>query len=496
MSRKSTNLPGSAGAILVAEDDADIGASLEMILGAEGYEVTVCGDGLEALERSKESAFDLVLTDFRMPGMGGLDLLKHLREAHPLRPVILMTAHGNTELAIEATKRGAYDYLLKPFDIDELIDVVAQAMKAGKTMRQRVRMGESSTTGEPSLLGSSRPMQNVYKEIGRIAPADVTVLILGETGSGKELVARAIYQHSQRNEKPFVAVNCGAIPENLLESELFGHVRGAFTGATADRIGRFEQAHGGTLFLDEIGDLPMPVQVKLLRVIQERLVQPLGSNREIPVDVRIIAATHQPLPALIKAKRFREDLYYRINSAIITLPALRDREGDLEELVRHFISEASAEYQLPSPAFSKSVITQLRRHDWPGNVRELRNVVRQIVLRSRGYAVSTELVRAILIGGGDEVHLPVGEENDFDLAIEAPVRREVVAARDSGKGQVHRDLVSQLERRIMKTALDLAEDHLGKVSDWLGISRVTLRKKMAEHGLGKGGESPLRHDED
>ncbi len=475
---------GASGTILVAEDDTDIGESLEMVLGGEGYAVTLCRDGREALEEAGRNSYDLVLTDFRMPGMGGLDLMRQLREANPLRPVILMTAHGNTELAIEATKRGAFDYLLKPFDLEELIGVVGQAVKAGRTMRQRIRLGESSPAGESSLLGSCRAMQRVYKEIGRIAPADVTVLILGETGSGKELVARAIYQHSQRCAAPFVAVNCGAIPENLLESELFGHVRGAFTGATSDRVGRFEQAQGGTLFLDEIGDLPMPVQVKLLRVIQERRVQPLGSNREIAVDVRIIAATHQPLPTLIKEKRFREDLYYRINSAIITLPPLREREGDLAGLVRHFVSEAAADFRVPPPDLSRAVMNRLERHPWPGNVRELRNVIRQLVLRSRGYAVSVDLVESVLRGGEDAVADRSDHEgNDFDAVIAGPVRAALVEAREAGKGRVHRDLTGRLECRIIRTALELSGHHLGKVAAWLGISRVTLRKKMADHDL-------------
>jgi DNA-binding NtrC family response regulator len=471
------------GSILIAEDDPDIAASLEMILTGEGYEVTVRHDGAAAHETAAAGTYDLVLTDFRMPGLGGLDLLQRLRELQPQRPVILMTAHGNTDLAIEATKRGAYDYLLKPFDIDELLAAVSQAMRASRTMLKRVRLGADAVPGQPGLIGECRAMQRVYKEIGRIAPTDATVLILGETGTGKELVARAIYQHSQRQRGPFVAVNCGAIPENLLESELFGHVRGAFTGATGDRVGRFEQAHGGTLFLDEIGDLPLPVQVKLLRVLQERRVQPLGGSREIPVDVRILAATHQPLGELIAAKRFREDLYYRINSAVISLPPLRERGEDLETLISAFAAEAAAEYGVPRPDLPKPAMTRLARHSWPGNVRELRNVVRQAVLLSRGYPVTPEILEGAIEPAPDASGGAASGPGDFASAIAGPVREALEKARKTGFGSVLGDFVRELERQLMHKALDLSGGHAGRVADWLGISRVTLRKKLAEHGI-------------
>lgn len=470
-----------AGSILVAEDDPDIAASLEMILSGEGYLITLCGDGAEALEVADAGDHDLVLTDFRMPGLGGLELLRRLREARPQRPVILMTAHGNTDLAIEATKLGAYDYLLKPFDIAELLGTVGQAMRASRTVTRRVRLGEPARAGQPGLIGRCRSMQRVYKDIGRFAPTDTSVLILGETGTGKELVARALFQHSRRQGGPFIAVNCGAIPENLLESELFGHVRGAFTGATADRVGRFEQAHGGTLFLDEIGDLPLPVQVKLLRVLQDRRVQPLGGSRDVPVDVRILAATHQPLARLIAEKRFREDLYYRLNSAVISLPPLRERGEDLDELVDAFLAEAAAELALPVPEMTKPARGTLARHNWPGNVRELRNVVRLAVLQSRGYPVSSEIIQGCI--ESDLASAAAGGGGDFHRVIAGPVREAIEAARREGAGRVLGDLVKAVEVQAIGRALDLAAGHLGKVSAWLGISRVTLRKKLAEHRL-------------
>ncbi|RBP36644.1 two-component system nitrogen regulation response regulator GlnG [Roseimicrobium gellanilyticum] len=486
---------GRSGAILVVEDDVDIAASLEMILAAEDYSVTVCHDGRDGLAKAGEGTYDLVMTDLRLPGMGGMELLETLREKHPLRPVILMTAHGNSELAIEAIKRGAYDYVLKPFDLEDLLKLVAEAVRASKSAGSESRRSRATATSpkDPGLLGRSRGMLTVWKDIGRIAPTDTSVLILGETGTGKELVARAICHHSARRAGPFVVVNCGAIPENLLESELFGHVRGAFTGATRDRVGRFEQAKGGTLFLDEIGDLPLPVQVKLLRALQERRIQPLGSNRELPVDVRIIAATHQPLAQRIEEKRFREDLYYRINAAVIQLPALREREGDVELLIAHFLEEAAADYQLPRPAIPARVMNRLLQHEWPGNVRELRNAVRQIALRSRGYEVTTVLVEAVL-GGGVEQAVQGSGTTDFDQAIRQSVLHALEEAQKSGKGEVHRDLVERLERSLIRTALTLSDSHLGQVCDWLGISRVTLRKKMQEHGFEKADTEPPAQD--
>ncbi|MCB1077447.1 MAG: sigma-54-dependent Fis family transcriptional regulator, partial [Verrucomicrobiae bacterium] len=368
-------------------------------------------------------------------------------------------------------------------DIGELLEVVGKAMRASRTMLRQVRLGSEGTPEQPGIIGQSREMQRVYKEIGRVAPTDATVLILGETGTGKELVARAIFQHSRRQAGPFVAVNCGAIPENLLESELFGHVRGAFTGATVDRVGRFVQAQGGTLFLDEIGDLPLPVQVKLLRVLQERKVQPLGGSREIPVDVRIISATHQPLSELIAGKRFREDLYYRINSAVISLPPLRERGEDLDALIRAFAAEAAGEFDLPRPDISGPSMRLLSRHSWPGNVRELRNVIRQAVLQSRGYPVSPETIQGAIDSGGPGAVISTGGKDDFAAAIQQPVRAALEVAKKNGVGSVLGDFVRELERQLISKALDLSAGHLGRVSEWLGISRVTLRKKLGEQGI-------------
>ena len=284
----------STTTILLIEDDARIAGELRRVLESEGWKILLAESGEAGLARAAEKKCDLVITDFRLPGASGIEVLKRLQAAQPRLPVILMTAHGTTETAIEATKLGAYDYLLKPFEMPELIALVQKALASSRLMFEPVTVGSASGTRD-SIVGQSRAMQEIYKEIGRVAAKPVTVLIRGETGTGKELVARALYQHSDRAERPFIAVNCAAIPETLLESELFGHERGAFTGADARRIGRFEQAHGGTIFLDEIGDLSANTQAKLLRVLQEKCIQRLGGKETIPIDARVIAATHRDI---------------------------------------------------------------------------------------------------------------------------------------------------------------------------------------------------------
>jgi len=402
--------------ILVVDDDPDILATLEMILSGEGCSVELRQDGSEGYRAASDSDYDLILSDFRMPGMGGLELLAKLVEEMPSCPVILMTAHGNTDLAIEATKQGAFDYLLKPFEIDDLLKVVAKGVKAGRSGVRKSKTGTRQVSRErvePKMLGNSRAMQTVYKEIGRVAPTEVTVLITGETGTGKELVAKAIHQHSKRSGGPFVAVNCGAIPENLLESELFGHVKGAFTGADATRTGRFEQTAGGTLFLDEIGDMPLLVQVKLLRVLQEGTFQALGSSDEKRADVRVVAATHRDIPEMIRREAFREDLFFRLSALQISLPRLSARKEDIHGLVSQFLIDAANEAGIPVPRVSSSLISYLEKLEWPGNIRQLKNVIRYVVLHSRGFTIEKDLIEEALAGnsvsrtkGGDHKGSP------------------------------------------------------------------------------------------
>jgi DNA-binding NtrC family response regulator len=347
--------------ILLIEDDPSAGAAVQRVLAAEGFEVEWVRRGDTGLEAARTSHHDLVLTDFKLPGLSGLELIAKVHESAPQLPIIMMTAHGTTETAIEATKLGACEYLTKPFEVDELLDLVNTAVRNSRLMFEPVDLGEARASNH-ALLGNSRVMQEIYKSIGRVAATPVTVLILGATGTGKELVARAIYQHSTRAGEPFIAINCAAIPTDLLESELFGHERGAFTGANQRRIGRFEQANRGTIFLDEIGDLRMDTQAKLLRVLQERTIYRLGGDEAIPVDVRIIAATHRDLEAAMRENEFREDLYYRLSVVTLRLPPLRDRAEDIPGLVRHFIHKHGREFGRETSGNSR--ILCARRFFW------------------------------------------------------------------------------------------------------------------------------------
>src|SRR5881628_1629911 len=335
--------------ILLIEDDPGIVMTLRRVLTGEGHETLVETRWDSGLIRARGEEFDVVLTDMKLPGLNGLELVRELHGAKPRLPIILITAHGTTETAIQATKSGAYDYLLKPFEIPELLELVEKALASRRLMTEPVELGGAGETRD-ALIGNSRVMQSIYKEIGRIASKPVNVLIRGETGTGKELIARAIYQHSDRATAPFVAINSAAIPETLLESELFGHERGAFTGAELRRIGRFEQADHGTIFLDEIGDMTPGTQVKLMRVLQERCLQRLGGKDTIPVDVRVIAATHRDLESALRQKQFREDLYYRLSVVVITLPPLRERKEDIPDLVKYFLRKHAAELGVADPS--------------------------------------------------------------------------------------------------------------------------------------------------
>src|SRR5438552_18344406 len=341
----------AAAKILLIEDDPGIVMTLRRVLAEEGHEVLVEKRGDTGRARARDHAaagLDVVITDMKLPGLNGLDLVRELHAAQPRLPIILMTAPATTETAIEATKSGAYDYLLKPFEMPELIELVEKAFASSRLMTEPVELGAPGSARD-ALIGNSRLMQSIYKEIGRIASKPINVLIRGETGTGKELIARAIYQHSERASAPFIAINCAAIPETLLESELFGHERGAVTGAEPLRIGRFDRADHGTIFLDEIGDMTPGTQIKLLRVLQEKCLQRLGGKETIPVDLRVIAATHRDLESALQYKQFREDLYYRLSVVVITLPPLRERKEDIPELVKYFLGKYAADLGIANP---------------------------------------------------------------------------------------------------------------------------------------------------
>jgi DNA-binding NtrC family response regulator len=468
-------IPMKAPRVLLIEDDHAIAASLGPVLREEGYEVVHEPRGDDGFRQATEGQFDAVLADLKLPGLNGLDLVRALHQARPRLPIILITAHGTTDTAIDAMKSGAYDYLLKPFHVPELLDLLARAVRSSRQMSETVELGPS-VPGRAAIVGQSRAMQMVYKEIGRVAARPVTVLILGETGTGKELVARAIYQHSERAGKPFVAVHCAAIPETLLESELFGHERGAFTGADSRRIGRFEQAHEGVILLDEVGDMTLGTQIKLLRVLQEKTIQRLGSRETIPVDVRVIAATHRDLEGAIRAGDFREDLYYRLNVATIVLPPLRDRPEDVPALVGYFMQKFGPELGHAAPVVQADALEVFRGHRWPGNVRELENVVRKSLLRTQGYPITAEHVRTALRGVG-----AIGPK--AEPSVRQAVAELLAAAQCGELTDVRERLLNEADRELFSQAIRLARGNQAKAARWLGVARLTMREKLNQFGI-------------
>jgi nitrogen regulation protein NR(I) len=471
----------TAAKILLVDDDAGITDTLARVLADEGYDVAMEKRGDDGLARASAEVFNAVVTDLKLPGLSGLELVRQLHAARPRLPIILITAFGTTQTAIEATKFGAYDYLLKPFDIPQLLDLIRRAVDSNRLMSEPVTLGEPGAARD-AIVGRSAAMQAIYKEIGRIAARPVNVLIRGETGTGKELIARAIYQHSDRANAPFVAINCAAIPETLLESELFGHERGAFTGATAQRIGRFEQANHGTIFLDEIGDITLGTQVKLLRVLQEKTLQRLGGQETIPVDVRVLAATHHDLEAAIRQKLFREDLYYRLNVVGISLPALRQRREDIPELVRYFLAKYGAELGNASPSIHAEAMEFLQSHSWPGNVRELENVIRKALLFAQDYTINADHVRTALskdAGADDAANGTLGELIDGLLA----------AAQRGETADVHAQVLAGAERELFRRAIALTDGNQAKAARWLGVSRITMKAKLVQFGFHPASEN-------
>jgi nitrogen regulation protein NR(I) len=467
------------GNILIVDDDAQLRQSFEKLLTAEGHVVKTASSGEAAITMVRTAVPDLVIMDVRMPGMSGLEAFKAMHEIEPKLPVIIMTAYGTTETAIEATKLGAFEYVLKPFeDIQDILVLIGQALEAGRFMRSRVEMDVApDTAAADALIGKSKPMQEVYKAIGRVAPTDATVLIRGESGTGKELVARAIYQHSLRSAKPFLVINCVAIPETLLESELFGYEKGAFTGAVNRRVGKFEQAHGGTVFLDEIGDMPFSIQAKILRLLQEKSIERLGGREPIPVDVRIIAATNRDLEAALAQGRFREDLYYRLKVVTLGLPPLRERSQDITLLAEYFLSRFGKEMDVSNPGMTNEAKLLLQNYQWPGNVRELANAMQKALIFSRGYPIHPEDVsRAI---GGAALGREAGEAR-ADEIVRQWVRQSLV----SGDGRdVFEECMDHFASLLISEALDLTGGNRSRAAKLLGISRPTLLSKIDKYHL-------------
>lgn len=426
--------------VLIADDDPGFRQSLGLLLEAEGYDVVAEGDPSKALERARAESFDLVLCDVRMPGMDGIEFLRKYQAERGPALVIMMSAYGGEDQAIAAMKEGAYDYLSKPFRSDEVLLTLRKAMERER-LRGRVASLEAELAAwvEPDLAAESPAMRKVRDLATRVAPHATTVLITGESGTGKEVVARAIHRMSPRREAPFVAVNCGAIPEHLLESELFGHVRGAFTGAAADKLGLFEEADHGTLLLDEIGDLPPPLQVKLLRVLQEGEIRRVGDARSRRVDVRVLAATARDLEADVHEGRFREDLYYRLNVVRIHLPPLRERAEDLDSLVASLV-ERTARRTGKQVTLAKEAMTAIRGHSWPGNVRELENALERAVVLSPDGVIRDIVVGTPRAGRQDET---AGSVTTLEAALRSAERQAIdraLAAADGNRKEAARIL--------------------------------------------------------
>lgn len=459
--------------ILIVDDDPQLRQSFERILRQEGYEILTASSAEAGIESVRRYEPDLAVMDFRLPGMTGLEGFTEIQKIDAKLPVIIMTAFGTTDTAIEATKLGAFDYIIKPFEIPNILELIKKGLEARRFMRSKVRLDgppEASVDGD-AIIGRSKPMQNVYKAIGRVAPTDATVLIRGESGTGKELAARAIYQHSLRSERPFLIINCVAIPETLLESELFGYEKGAFTGASTRRVGKIEQANGGTVFLDEIGDMPLSIQAKILRLLQERSIERLGGRHPISVDVRVIAATNRDLEASLAKNAFREDLYYRLKVVTLNLPPLRDRNKDISLLAEYFLHYFSQSMKMHNPGITREAVTSLEQYAWPGNVRELANTIQKALIFNRGCPLTGEEIDKALASPCQDT----SESHPLDIHAWA---RQTLFSTKNTSSTPYQDMMDQMSAVIIGEALKLCQGNHSKTAKYLGISRPTLLAKI------------------
>jgi two-component system response regulator AtoC len=457
--------------VLLVDDEPGVLYTLSEVLKERGHAISSARSGADALGKLEDA--DVVITDLAMPGMNGLELMGQIVARDPSLPVILLTAHGSERVAVAAMKQGAYDYLAKPFDIDEVALVIARALEARRLRVDNRRLAAEQTLGR-RIVGASRPMRRLLEATSRVASRDVTVLVRGETGTGKEFVAELLHAQSPRADKPLVRFNCAALPPELADAELFGHTRGAFTGANASRPGYFSQAHGGTLILDEIGELPPGVQAKLLRALQEGEIQPVGSGRIDKVDVRVVAATNRDLAADVKAGTFREDLYYRLAVVELVVPPLRERRDDIPALAEEFARRYGEKFGLGSVSLEPSLIAALAEAEWPGNVRQLENTIARLAALSTGGVIGLNDFRA------SETSSP---------SPPAPTDASEDPPPDARNGPSLKEQVEAFERGLVARALDGTRGNQSEAARRLGVSRVTLIDKMKKYGL-KGPQRP------
>ena len=453
--------------ILVVEDERAIQLAIRGLLRRDGYEVQLADNGGAAIRKLEEGPVDLVLTDLALgQGPTGMDVLRAARETQPEAAVVMITAHGTEKIAVEAMKLGADDYVPKPFDNEELRVVVERALERTRLQRENRMLLErvEKDFGFENLIGSGPGMKMVFETIQKVAETDLSVLIRGESGTGKELVAQALHQRSSRRARPFVAVNCAAISRELVESELFGHEKGAFTGADARRVGKFEAAHGGTIFLDEIGDMPAETQAKVLRVLEEREFERVGGNRGVAVDVRVVAATHRDLEHEVREGRFREDLYYRLNVVEVALPPLRERVEDIPALVQRFLANVAERLERDRKMVDAGALSALGKYSWRGNVRELRNVIEQAAVLSAGEAIGVADLRLAAI---DEP----GQSGELSVSIDIPFR------------DAKRAVVENFERTYLIEALRAHDGNISRTAESIGMVRQSLQQKIRELGL-------------
>jgi len=472
--------PSASGrTILIADDDRAIRTVLSQALGRAGYEVRTTGTAATLWTWVSDGAGDLVITDVVMPDENGLDLIPRIKKIRPDLRIIVMSAQNTLLTAVKATERGAFEYLPKPFDLTELVGVVRRALSAPPQPVPGPDGDRSQDEGLP-LIGRSAAMQEIYRTLARLMNTDLTVMVTGESGTGKELVARALHDYGKRRTGPFVAINMAAIPRDLIESELFGHEKGAFTGATTRGVGRFEQADGGTLFLDEIGDMPPEAQTRLLRVLQENEYTTVGGRTAIRANVRIVAATHRDLTQLIRQGLFREDLFYRLNVVPIRLPALRERPEDIPELVRHFQAQIMDE-GLPAKILDALAMDRLKRHRWPGNVRELENLVRRLAALYSQETISVDVIEAELATAPPTPANGGGTNEGLGSLVERHLR-EYFAAHDESlpPSGLHDRVLREVERPLIALSLEATRGNQIRAAQVLGLNRNTLRKKIRE----------------